>query len=588
MASPPSFGTIARSRVRIRRFRRTMHRIWLRVIAADSRMHSAISLRFPRVLSFADRASEIVFNLVSHNAFSVIAGLVGCVLFITGVIDRGVVVAMAAAWLTAILWVARSKPVLALTIPSRLLVMLLSAAIFACLGWGFGRWALNKYHEDQRAAKLEVSPQPAAAAVPGSLHDILQKGGLISSTTRSIPTPQAADNPAPELILEAPSGDRFGFSWVPSVDLTPRLLLAGKPDAPKFQLRNLSKSPIAAVQMDWSLTGESAEQRFLKNARFSRFGPHKSGDMLAFTNGPSFLVSDHIETQIAFVGSDPIQVIIPGEIWNGFQLKLIATSERIDPRSERAHGLTHPSEQIVANLRIRFRQQKTYERRYAIETSVRVVPDNAYYAGVNPPSLQPKDWSADNLRADLAFSVKELPDMAPEKEKTTTHADRPTGKEDKTPPIPEKHLTLRDLFLSDLGTLKMHSDLNLDSNDGKRVTIISQAYFDYNGKSSFVGFFIPSDAAEYVYEICVYLAGVDHASALKHTGTKTSGGLVGQMTSQDDLVFTGRVYIYHEPDLSIEQRAELVRMFRSKNLDVQFRGNDYLMMQDLARSKENK
>jgi hypothetical protein len=59
---------------------------------------------------------------------------------------------------------------------------------------------------------------------------------------------------------------------------------------------------------------------------------------------------------------------------------------------------------------------------------------------------------------------------------------------------------------------------------------------------------------------------------------KTSGGVVGQMTNQDDLVFTGRIYIYHEGELSIEQRADLIRLYRSKQLDVQFRGTDYMLL----------
>lgn len=54
------------------------------------------------------------------------------------------------------------------------------------------------------------------------------------------------------------------------------------------------------------------------------------------------------------------------------------------------------------------------------------------------------------------------------------------------------------------------------------------------------------------------------------------------MTNQDDLVFTGRIYLYHEADLSIQQRASLIQMYRARHLDVQFRGSDYLIMQDLA------
>ena len=102
------------------------------------------------------------------------------------------------------------------------------------------------------------------------------------------------------------------------------------------------------------------------------------------------------------------------------------------------------------------------------------------------------------------------------------------------PPTTDHIATLKDLFLSDFPMLKMHGELNLESNTGEKITLISQAYFDFNGRSSFVGFFIPSSVRN-VYDVCSYLATVDHAYALKHTGAITSGGLAGQMTKQEDL-----------------------------------------------------
>jgi hypothetical protein len=41
---------------------------------------------------------------------------------------------------------------------------------------------------------------------------------------------------------------------------------------------------------------------------------------------------------------------------------------------------------------------------------------------------------------------------------------------------------------------------------------------------------------------------------------EVSGGLLGQMTNQEDLVFTGRVYIYHESDLTIEDHSSLIQL----------------------------
>jgi hypothetical protein len=113
--------------------------------------------------------------------------------------------------------------------------------------------------------------------------------------------------------------------------------------------------------------------------------------------------------------------------------------------------------------------------------------------------------------------------------------------------------------------------------DGTSLPITWQVYLDYDSKSEFVGFFISSRIPD-PYKACVALSGLDHENSLKHMGTKTSGGIVGQMTNQDDLIFTGRIYIYHEGDLSIEQRAELIRLYRSRKLDLQFRGIDYMLL----------
>jgi hypothetical protein len=150
-----------------------------------------------------------------------------------------------------------------------------------------------------------------------------------------------------------------------------------------------------------------------------------------------------------------------------------------------------------------------------------------------------------------------------------------------------KPLSLFDLFLTDFSTtFKLHSDVPVVVN-GIKVQLTYQAYFDYNSKSEFVGFFIPSSDPD-TYGTGVYLSGLDYPSALKHVSVKTSGGSPGQMTKQDDLVFTGRVYLYHDADLSIEQRAALIQMYRAKHLDVQFRGHDYLVIEDLARVREKK
>lgn len=60
------------------------------------------------------------------------------------------------------------------------------------------------------------------------------------------------------------------------------------------------------------------------------------------------------------------------------------------------------------------------------------------------------------------------------------------------------------------------------------------------------------------------------------------GGYKGEMTTLKELVFSGRVFLYHEGFLSIPQKADLIRVYKAKNYDVQFRGPEYLGDQVVA------
>ena len=383
-----------------------MHRMWLRVTAADNRMHSAISSRFPRILSFTDRASKFVFDLVSHNAFSVISGLVGGVLLITGVVDRGVVLAIAAAWLTAILWVARSKPVLALTIPSRLLAILLSAAVLAGSGWSFGRWSLNKYHEDQRAAAKLESRQPAAAPATYSTPPITPPS---ISAPNSAPVPSSG--PEPEVVIVAPKNTVYNFEWVPGVDLTPRVNLAGDPNNPILEFRKVTSEPVVALTLDWSAPPPKTAGLFLSSPHFSKYKPRIADDGWYWLSpsGPSSRVADQYTEHIEYIGDDPIKMPIPSLIWNGFALRLIAGQVR--PHQVGPDGASRQDQVTVGSVSVTYRARNhTFTRRFRLEAAVTAYADGVLYTGFKTLTVPLQYRSLDNLRATLQFSVIALAD----------------------------------------------------------------------------------------------------------------------------------------------------------------------------------
>jgi len=48
------------------------------------------------------------------------------------------------------------------------------------------------------------------------------------------------------------------------------------------------------------------------------------------------------------------------------------------------------------------------------------------------------------------------------------------------------------------------------------------------------------------------------------------------VSSSHDAKFSGTVFIYHESEMPAEQVGDLTRLFRSKNVHVQFRSSAYL------------
>jgi hypothetical protein len=147
---------LLRALVRIRKAHRCIKTFTPWFIAMDQSIHSGIARRFPRLLRLADQASGTVFDIVSHNAFSVISGLVAGVLLITGAVDRGVVASLAAAWFITILWVAKSSPINRLTIPSRLVLVVILGLGLAYVTEVFGSWSLKQYHLSQATPQIQT------------------------------------------------------------------------------------------------------------------------------------------------------------------------------------------------------------------------------------------------------------------------------------------------------------------------------------------------------------------------------------------------------------------------------------------------
>jgi len=141
---------------------------------------------------------------------------------------------------------------------------------------------------------------------------------------------------------------------------------------------------------------------------------------------------------------------------------------------------------------------------------------------------------------------------------------------------------LRKLFDEDFSThlrTGINRKLGIKSGTTEKFIIISEKeYLDFAGKSKFLGYYIPSSTD--TYQIIEYLSDFYKTTLDEFDKkTETQAGHVAEshMTSSRDLVFSGRIYIYHVTFLSLQERAALERLYESKGLSVIFRGNEYLL-----------
>jgi hypothetical protein len=164
-----------------------------------------------------------------------------------------------------------------------------------------------------------------------------------------------------------------------------------------------------------------------------------------------------------------------------------------------------------------------------------------------------------------------------------------SGKEKRTKPAGtsvaqnEKPPTLLDLFNKDFANvLSVHDNgMDLRSQDGGTIHIGRRIFLDFHEKNEFIAFYIP--ASKYEVESCTALADViapmiaDLPNRIEVTGGDSAG-----VTKLRELRFSGRVFIYHEWPLSNKEKADIIEAYGAKNLDVQFRGMDYLGNQLIA------
>jgi hypothetical protein len=165
---------------------------------------------------------------------------------------------------------------------------------------------------------------------------------------------------------------------------------------------------------------------------------------------------------------------------------------------------------------------------------------------------------------------------SPQQPSTSTVPDKPAGKHVDRPK------TLFELFNTDFSNLlKLSSEVTatIGNTDGTSHNIAAKVsvYSDYIANSKFYSFYIPKSPVNQSFDVCTRLAKeypniINKISDSVITSTKEPGG---PSISSRDLVFSGRIYLYHENDMSLKQKAELEDLFKANGAHIIFRGPDY-------------
>jgi hypothetical protein len=120
-------------------------------------------------MSAIDTALETLFRTFGNHVFGVIVALLLVALVATNVIPLIIAISVGAAWLIAVIWLARLAPVKGLTVISRWMIVLIGGAVFAVAANSFGKWTVAQYQKQRKADFAESQKENAAPARPVAL-----------------------------------------------------------------------------------------------------------------------------------------------------------------------------------------------------------------------------------------------------------------------------------------------------------------------------------------------------------------------------------------------------------------------------------
>jgi hypothetical protein len=163
----------------------------------------------------------------------------------------------------------------------------------------------------------------------------------------------------------------------------------------------------------------------------------------------------------------------------------------------------------------------------------------------------------------------------------------------------DKPRSLLDLYKSDFsGLMKSSRDYvvelrkRADGTPDGNVNISYTACLDFVSKSKFYTFYIKNTNTSDQTAAAAEIIGVNYKNIADKLTTdvyiEAKDPADSESTAVKELIFTGRIYLYYEKEMSIAQRGWLESLFKSNGASVVFRGPDYpttRWLQDRASAK---
>lgn len=142
---------------------------------------------------------------------------------------------------------------------------------------------------------------------------------------------------------------------------------------------------------------------------------------------------------------------------------------------------------------------------------------------------------------------------------------------------------LYDYFREDFDVISIDNELTLDADPRSRYKV--RSLMDYKAGGRYVAIYVPYRESN-LSRMCIenFLKNCDALLGLMHGQTQIHFADIGdsRAASANELVFTGRVIVYYEAQLTIKELAELESVARD-GINITWRGTQYVTSKFLAK-----